>query len=150
MYCPACDGESSRAGGGGVIPLEGEEALVFFTRRGYCSRAHHVFKDVQRSVKLTILAIGRDERGVGGGRGVGARPQHALVHLESLLGLATHVASNDDCVVGSNLRLYALSWQPYPNHISVMLMTVRMTTTVVIIALLTMMMILTMETKSNP
>ena len=73
--------------------------------------AHHVLKDLQGSVKLTILAIGRDESSVGGGCGVSARPQHALIHLESLLGLPTHVARNDDCVVGSDLRLYALQWQ---------------------------------------
>ena len=87
---------------------------MLFSGRDHCSKAHHVFKDLQCSVKLTILAIGRDEGGVGSGCGVGTRPQHTLIHLESLLSLPTHVACNDDSVVGTDLRLYALSWQNTP------------------------------------
>lgn len=70
--------------------------------------AHHVFKDLQRSVQLTILAIGRDEGCVGCGSRVSPRPQHALIYFQGFRRLSTHIACNDDGVVGPDLWLNAL------------------------------------------
>ena len=73
---------------------------------------YHVLKDLKGFVKLPVLAVCRDQGSVGGGSGLGACGQHALIHLEGLLGLPAHVAGNDDRVVGANLWLNALQQVP--------------------------------------
>ena len=49
-----------------------------------------------------------DERREGGGSGLRAGRQHALVDADRLARLAAHVARDDDCVEGSRLWVDAL------------------------------------------
>jgi hypothetical protein len=55
--------------------------------------------------RLASLAIGGDEGGVGGGGGLRAIGQHALIHPQCVLCLPAAVASADDRVVRAHLRL---------------------------------------------
>lgn len=57
---------------------------------------------------LHVLCCAPDEGGVGGGGGLDAGRQHALVDLESLLRLPALVTRADDSVVCAHLRLNAL------------------------------------------